>query len=499
MASIEDIPPETLTTIFACLAADRPPFIHPPHVLNVQHARTHSRTNFAFSHVCRYWREVALAEPRLWTRIFGLAIAPDCLQEMIARSRDLPLILEIPCPINNAAAEWPIRRRPEPVPPFALTLAHMHRIVELDMTVRKWMFYPCENPWPWSYPISFVQDGSAPVLKRLRVDGIAHWRPPPGLPRDFLLGTAPLLESLELIHTSQYWNWQLIRLPHLKHLSVSASSNIHSHSGRAIEQDTMDQLLKALSYSPLLESIKLIDSVPLPRHSEIQHVDLPHLRHVRLQSEETRLAGLLAVLSFPADTPLRSFNAATRDPLKDSLWNEPLQNGRFRHATICTAGQSFHWTAQVDEWGIAEWGVPHSGSEITVPAAFEYAQAVDLQCKRTRVLKTLLAVSSALPFLVTLRIHGADDCIKSIRSFCKRPAELFPSLRELELAGLEDWWHPLGGPIKVTIVGELITAALGARKACGWRLLILRVSAQLSGPWIKQVVDSQLVEKIEMI
>jgi hypothetical protein len=78
---------DVMFVVFAHLAADRPDDSPGPR------ARTHSRTNFAFSHVCRHWRAAALAEPRLWTRIHALSPAPGCMPTMIARSQGLPLIL----------------------------------------------------------------------------------------------------------------------------------------------------------------------------------------------------------------------------------------------------------------------------------------------------------------------------------------------------------------------------------------------------------------------
>jgi hypothetical protein len=58
------LPSEILLHIFAYLAADKP-----IQDLSIRNGRTHTRTNFALSHVCRWWRELALDEPRLWTRI----------------------------------------------------------------------------------------------------------------------------------------------------------------------------------------------------------------------------------------------------------------------------------------------------------------------------------------------------------------------------------------------------------------------------------------------
>jgi hypothetical protein len=248
--------------------------------------------------------------------------------------------------------------------------------------------------------------------------------------------------------------------------------------------------------------MRLINTIPPPSSSTIDFVHLPRLRSLKLQGEETRVARLLAALLFPIDA-MRSISATRHDAINDALSNElSIHNGSFRCVSVRVVGRVFHWIAHMIGCGsdsVAEWEVPLLDSGIAVPTGFRQAETLDLQWRKTGTPKTLLAISAALPFLATLRVRGANDCITCVRSFCKFPAELFPALREWELAGLDQWWHPGVGPAKVTILGELITKALGARKACGRRLLVLRVPAQLSGPWMRCAEDSQLVEKIETV
>ncbi|KAI0059864.1 hypothetical protein BV25DRAFT_1787573, partial [Artomyces pyxidatus] len=44
------------------------------------------------THICRYWRQVALASPALWTDI-AFDLGPRWLEEMVARSKAAPLSL----------------------------------------------------------------------------------------------------------------------------------------------------------------------------------------------------------------------------------------------------------------------------------------------------------------------------------------------------------------------------------------------------------------------
>jgi hypothetical protein len=173
-------------------------------------------------------------------------------------------------------------------------MAELHRTVSLDFTTRKWMH--CQAGFfMWRATIC------APLLKRLRVDG-----PEDAcyglLPLRLLMGGAPMLESLDLFCSNQYWGWKSIRLPCLKHLSVRAS--LCSKSGQAVQVDSLSSLLCALLHSPCLEELTLVDSIP-PRTEALDHKDivcLPRLRRIKLKAAAICIKHLLASLSFPDNT-----------------------------------------------------------------------------------------------------------------------------------------------------------------------------------------------------
>lgn len=92
---IAQLPSETLITIFLeCVAHDTP-----------------SLSNLGWiqiTHVCRFWRDLALHSPLLWTNI-PLRLGRECMEEFIRRSNSAPLKLyHAPGPNVLPLSEVPI-------------------------------------------------------------------------------------------------------------------------------------------------------------------------------------------------------------------------------------------------------------------------------------------------------------------------------------------------------------------------------------------------------
>jgi hypothetical protein len=474
MARISDIPPEVLAIVFGHLAADRPD--DPPD----HYARTHSRTNFTFSHVCGYWRAVALAEPRLWARVHVLSPASDCLPTMIARSRNAPLVVGIPLP---PYVSYPFVLGFQAQASFPRTLSLLPQIADLDITVRAWML---------ARTIVYREEAPcAPLLKRLRVDGMDNAHFPP-LPQSLLAGGAPLLVHVELSRTSAQWAWSAFRLPCLRKLSVRATKQ-WSASMNAVDRDTLDVLLGALAHSPQLEELALFSSIPPPSSVPGEMVHLPHLRRLTLQSDAVRLAALIAALSLPENTSRAILSNSSPDEsvrLEDGL--APLA-GRFRTVALHVTGELVHWIAHRDGLGseiVGEWRTRCTGDVIAVPAMFKDTHALALRlARRQSLLSALSTLSAALPYLTTLRVHGNTTCLQCVHAFRKLPADAFPTLREWELADLEPRPY-IEAPIR---------KALEVRQMHGHGLLVLRLPEEVLGPWTAGAVEEQLVGSIEVL
>ena len=76
IAPIGSLPTEVLSIIFSFYALSRPQGLH------------------TLSTVCRFWRHVALNDPRLWT-IIPIQLSPKCVSLYLSRSKNLPLHIRI--------------------------------------------------------------------------------------------------------------------------------------------------------------------------------------------------------------------------------------------------------------------------------------------------------------------------------------------------------------------------------------------------------------------
>ncbi|KAH9985026.1 hypothetical protein BJV77DRAFT_1174720, partial [Russula vinacea] len=78
------LPPEVLARVFHFLLLEEPPF---PIERDLGWRRA--------THVCRFWRQVALDDSSLWGTISGITTNAELISEMLARSRDAPLDIDL--------------------------------------------------------------------------------------------------------------------------------------------------------------------------------------------------------------------------------------------------------------------------------------------------------------------------------------------------------------------------------------------------------------------
>ncbi len=261
---ISSLPPEIMTNIFSFV---RDASTHPLHWIKI-------------THVCRYWREVALHAPGLWSRP-PLANLPWTV-EMLARSKQVNITFESDSQKYYTGQYEGYRE--------AFKHAARIRYIILDFstsTSEEWLNSVMDN-----LPIS------APRLETLLID-IQPLREGYFIQRDALVNV-PNLRRLSLTGCGP--NWDAHWLPQITHLKLC---NI------AIpEQLTMSRLITALEKMSNLESLILFDSCHSARgtvpsneldQAPLTNIKLLQLRMLSIWDEFSVVEPFFRYVTFPPD------------------------------------------------------------------------------------------------------------------------------------------------------------------------------------------------------
>jgi F-box-like len=84
LVPISILPPEVLARVF--------------HFLSLEERPCSGKQKLGWiraTHVCRFWRQVALGDSSLWARISGIPTNLELISEMLARARNTPLDIDI--------------------------------------------------------------------------------------------------------------------------------------------------------------------------------------------------------------------------------------------------------------------------------------------------------------------------------------------------------------------------------------------------------------------
>ncbi|KAF5350233.1 hypothetical protein D9758_007815 [Tetrapyrgos nigripes] len=269
-APINQLPAEILCKIFMlCITP------------NEHYARTYRDSLrwswIKVSHICQYWRSVALSCPSLWSRPDFLK--PAWVPQMLQRSKMALLTVVL-------TDNW---ITPKSLDSIIAALQHLDRTRELTLSMSREHF---EKLLPGI-------NQAAPYLQTLSLDAsFANYRKEPGvsLPEDFMKGDTPRLSRLEL--KDCYLPWESSLLKNLTFLKLHHLSTTPSPSLR--------QLMEILNRMPALELLDLKNV--LPTDSTIVpslYVTLPRLRMIRLDGEAAGCANVLNHLSFPSTAAMQ--------------------------------------------------------------------------------------------------------------------------------------------------------------------------------------------------
>lgn len=230
------------------------------------------------THVCRYWRDVALCNPLLWTTIV-LTSHSECVEAMISRSQQAPISVQSSSPCCHGQCAMPLRS-------LRLVLKEIHRIHDIDLSVKWWLFDDIQE----------ALSKPAPMLHSFKLS-----TPSGSYDSGFVLpvvwdgyrGPPPPLEELTLCSYGFPWNNAAV-FRGLKSLRVDRDVPRHR---------TVEEVLEALRFLPELRSLALKDifypctgdTVALPA----EPVPLPALEQIFLSGDVISCAALLHALTLP--------------------------------------------------------------------------------------------------------------------------------------------------------------------------------------------------------
>jgi hypothetical protein len=217
------LPPELLSRVFHVLATDSRLDYH-----------THNLAWITVTHVCRRWRQTAIADLTLWRHIdFGMA--RPCILEMLKRAQSTAISCRL---ISRNPA------RPEHLEFFESAITtHLYHVAELDVTLP-------------SYQFSFIHvfSSPAPMLEAIQLQASIQdtHKPLPQLPP-----TAFAVNVLRsLILSDICLPWETISLGTLERLEIIFSSF-------SAARPSLSRLLYLLSNTPCLRVLKLVHCLPI--------------------------------------------------------------------------------------------------------------------------------------------------------------------------------------------------------------------------------------------
>ncbi|EMD36651.1 hypothetical protein CERSUDRAFT_123754 [Gelatoporia subvermispora B] len=268
---VNRLPPEILTIIFQRIASLVSAICKSKCGDPCRH-RTHDNAVVPLSHVCRYWRSVALSTPHLWRQIVVRRQSVELLKTSVERSRNVPLTVELDGSGWSDDRDWL----------WQLLQAQRHRIEEIVCKDDENLSGPSCN---MAQCLTF----SAPALKKLTV---AHvWK---GFPKagSLFAGCAPQLRSFCGCDSS-----------HLPRGITASLTSVH------ISDCTMRlvTLMEWLRSCPQLEHLSLkdafsnFDSRPLEKGP----VRLPRLHRLYMQSSPSDAEAFFAKVSLPSTTSVQ--------------------------------------------------------------------------------------------------------------------------------------------------------------------------------------------------
>ena len=264
------IPPEVLARIF--------------HFLVLEDPACSTEQNLGWiraTHVCRFWRQVALDDSSLWATISGISDKTELIYEMLARARIAPLDIDLH--VDGHSGRKVLNMFPPHFSHIREFRLHgpsiLHTAVAQGIYLKAPALEHFELGVPDDSPITFRSPGGTRLFKE----------------------QAPKLRTVSLSQVLDPWS--LIPRGQLTHLKIVLFEEISADSPSCGD---LNQLIDLLVNCPGLEILVLEHSIP-PQLTQVprnQTIHLPHLSRLCLVGSSSRIANLVKTLKLPSSTRL---------------------------------------------------------------------------------------------------------------------------------------------------------------------------------------------------
>ena len=268
---------------------------------------------FVVAHICRHWREVALASPLLWSRILlDERIPPECIRTLLERSCEssLDVVVRVAderhcsgcrasgCARDNFRAGMDLLRKMLP------RTRKLRVYIATSNTRRVW------------HVLSGL--GRASRLEQLRIEGMGYARtemlrnadsPMVVVPSQVTPDPPPILNTLVSVSVLFPWKNTLLSST-LRHLAVTYT--------RYGNEGNLGTLLEALRNMPSLETLDIHPMPPANPGATYEVVNLPSLRQVRVPLTSNTTPAFLMALDM-AENASVYLTAVDSDPDDVSL------------------------------------------------------------------------------------------------------------------------------------------------------------------------------------
>jgi hypothetical protein len=512
--TVSSLPIEVLCRAFAFLAAER----------GDEPWETHTRDCFVFTHVCRSWRIIALAEPRLWSRpCYDPTL--QCAQTMLARAGACPLVLEASehqwgryCSRNKPGNIRPGTllmdiELPNTTKPFDFILAHLDRAEEITT-----------DGWPVDAHkrLDSLPGCRAPLLAKLELIGLRsfyHFEPP-SLGHDFLRGAAPGLRCLS-IRGALSFAWTDPILSNLEAISLGSSALQTTASTGSM---SLHHFLAFLRRNPCLRDLDLQGALPslASGDTHLKEVELHQLASLSLSWGDVDQP-LTVFLPYLVTPPTTCINISSGYHHREAAAIHAVLDdvGHFLRTTHSAAPllrvnvmwreHMVFFTGYVDECADTKPRICLSFAASDQDHAETSSHYFRLPTHDLRVLSLSATATfrvpkpipwplmlTRLPSLHTIGLHGLV-CMPFVHAFERAATDpaAFPALARLTLSGAR--WNTPESTTEETIEAAALLFTLAVRVDAGRALDFLRLDSPCQPPeqWVDEV--DQVVIELEVV